>query len=144
MSNHWFSYVGYGISVYEVRHASMEGIRELAKHCTSHNQKLVAECDTVEEINDTVFDVDAEEYGVPALLVDAIFLEHKIPVILASADDEPCILYEPSYPWQTYYEGEKDLTEEKLEQIFIKYMDILGIPKNEQPTPEYKTLIGYC
>ena len=143
MSNHWFSYVGFGIGVEELKKASMDGIRELAKHCTSHNQKLVAECSTIEDVNNTPFDVDCDEYGVPALIVDAIFLEHKIPVILAYADSETCVLYEPSYPWQCMYDGEKDLTEEKLTEIFFKYMDILGIPREKQPVPEYKTLVGY-
>lgn len=144
MSNHWFSYVGYGIGVDELKKASMEGIRELAKHCTSHSQKLVSECDNVEEVNNTPFDVDCDEYGVAGLFIDAVFYNEQVPLIVVYADSEPCILYEPSYPWQTRFDGEKDLTEDKLEQIFVKYMDILGITKDEQPTPEFKTLVGYC
>lgn len=143
MSRHWYSYIGYGITDDSLWYATMDGVKALGALCSKSTQKLIADCEDLNEIRDTEFD-KCGNHGIPALLAEAIWIQEKIPVIIASADEETCILYEPSYPWQIRSDAESDLTEEKLNKLFLKYQDLLDIPKDKQSEAFYQDIVGYC
>ena len=78
---------------------------------------------------------DAGYYGLASLL--RLVIEEAEGLELVSCDNFDChdfVLYPPFYPWQAT-DKDKDMTEEKLRQIFTKYVSILT---DETVTIEYQ------
>lgn len=83
---------------------------------------------------DTDFDF---QLGLPAILREVIEEAEGIDLTACdNFDGDKFLLYEPKYPWNLPY-AEKDLTEDKLREMFEKYVRILT---DEEVEVEYHSI----
>ena len=130
MSYHTWHVYGYGICTDDiVRNTTEDRVKNLLSLAPVFNEKLqkhFSECGVETPELD-----DYKEYdemclnGITSILFHVIEEAEDMP-LCAVRDYEDCeyIVFEPMYPW-VEPDSVKDLTEEKLEQIFKKYVGIL-------------------
>ena len=130
MSYHTWHVYGYGICVDDIiRNTTVDRIGRLLALSPTYNEKMqeyLKECDienpTVDDYNE--YDEGCLK-GIATILQEVIEEVEDIPLCAArDYDDCEYLVFEPMYPWA---ENEKvrELTEEKLKQIFEKYVSIL-------------------
>lgn len=148
MSRHDYSYIGFGIPVDNLSKCTLEGVKALVNLCDDETKEQVAELTTLDEFLAEEFDTyeSGLVVGVPALLIEAIRLKENIRLLFASNDYERVIIYEPVYSWHLKYltEEEKALTEDSLNELFVKYQKMLGINDSDIFSAGYQTIVGYC
>lgn len=124
----WHSY-GYGICVDEIKVDSVEKLEALLSYAPKYQQQLhrwLKECKITAPSVDDYMEFDQDYYlGLATLLKEVI--EEADGIELCACDDfegASFLIYGPAYPWQM---TEKDLgmTEEKIEQLFQKYVSVL-------------------
>lgn len=127
-----YSHIGYGICTDDIVLNSIDKLKKLLSHAPELSKKIhdwFEDCEITEpEVDDylSFFDAaDIECGGLAALMRDVI--KEAEDINLSAVDDNCCydyLIYQPRYPWDLP-EQEKALTEEKLRQIFVKYIRIL-------------------
>lgn len=148
MSQHEYSYYGFGISTWHLDQCTMEGVRALAKMCGSDLQEQIADIETVDVLQTEEFDTleSGVVDGVAGIFLEAIRIKENIRLQFYYGDDESIIVFEPLFPWDMgcLTEEEKALTVESLDKILTKYQKVLGIPEEYISTTCYRAVYGYC
>ena len=142
----WHNY-GYGICTtnIETTPERIEDLLALAPKFSAKVHDLLSEWEgengwtisdaVVADYEEVAQEFDAGYYGLASLL--RLVIEEAEGLELVSCDNIDChdfVLYPPFYPWQAT-DKDKDMTEEKLRQIFTKYVSILT---DETVTIEYQ------
>lgn len=79
--------------------------------------------------------------GLAEILYEVIKEVEEIDLLLCTdSGDKTYLIYTPSYPWTPKTEKEKELTEEKLENMFRKYLRIVT---DEQLPVDYKSVENF-
>ena len=124
----WHNY-GYGICTDQIEVDSVEKLEELLSYAPKHQNEYQAyfkECGISDPDVEDYFEFDRDcYYGLATILKKVI--EEVEDIELFACDDFDCrdyLIYPYTYPW-LITEKERDLTEEKLEQLFKKYVSIL-------------------
>lgn len=126
----WNNY-GYGICTDGIK-TTPERIEKLLALAPEFSEKVhnvlidweITEA-TVEDYEEVAQEHDNGYYGLASLL--KLVMAEAEGLELVTCDDFNCnnfLLYPPFYPWQAT-EADKDMTEEKLRQIFATYVSIL-------------------
>lgn len=128
MSYHTWHTYGYGVEVTKLSVVSVDRFEELLGHAPQYAKRVHAHFDDCEIRTPTVddyFDFEAEFEGMASFIGEVINEAEGIELV--SCDDFDCrkyLLYTPEFPWYIP-EKEKGLTEEKVRQLFFKYLSIL-------------------
>lgn len=141
---HYYHASGYGITVKPLYYANLDKLKKIAAELTGKNYSHITDLDDFDyEIFSPSF---GNIEGIPALFVAYINKMENISLNYLTADDDDIIVLQASYPWQKdcLTKKEQEMTEEKLNQIFAKYQDLLEIPNNKQETADYISAYGYC
>lgn len=111
------------------------------------------ECDSEDELAAYVAEGECKGYtvtsvtriydfgGLAEILYEVIKEVEEIDLLLCTdSGDKTYLIYTPSYPWTPKTEKEKELTEEKLENMFRKYLRIVT---DEQLPVDYKSVENF-
>lgn len=124
----WHNY-GYGICTDNLNISAVEQITALLDIAPCLKQRMAEWLESVNVTKPSVEDyLDYDQtgcYGIAAILVEAILEAEGISFTACNDyDGKNYLIYQPSYPWQLR-ENEKDLTEERIDQILCKYVSLL-------------------
>lgn len=124
----WHNY-GYGICVDDIKEQNVGQLQELLKLAPELEQKIqgwLSELAITEPDWDDYMDFDQDYYlGLATILQQVI--EEAEGLRLTACDDcngNTYLIYQPCYPWNIT-DRERDLTEEKLTEIFNHYVGLL-------------------
>ena len=126
----WHIY-GYGIKVTDIpiKDETLPRLKKMISLAPNY-ERYMAECFADQKIDDPQWDdyMDTDttfSLGLPTIMKEVI--EEVEHIVLCACDDfigDTYLLYSPSYPWNIT-EHEKDLTEEGLNSMFSKYINML-------------------
>lgn len=124
----WHNY-GYGICVTDIQNENVERLQAMLKLAPELDREIhawFASCFITEPTWE-----DYEEFDQDYMLGLATILRRTIEEVegisLTACDDLECrtyLIYQPQYPWQIT-EKERDLTEERLRELFQRYVGLL-------------------
>lgn len=141
MSETWPDIYGYGICTSGIQTEDVKKLEAVLALAPAYNeclQEYFKEREIAEPSWDDYMDTDVDHgLGLPSILGEVI--EEAEGIGLTPCDDcdgATFLLYEPKYPWHLPY-AEKDLTEDKLREIFEKYVRILT---DEEIEVEYHSI----
>ncbi len=119
---------GYGILVDAIKTTPerMENLLALAPNYRKQIHDWFEECEITEPTMHDYREFDQEHYlGLATILKEVIWEAEGIELLACdNFDGMDYLIYEPSYPWQIS-EKSMTLTEEKLADLFRKYVNIL-------------------
>lgn len=128
---------GYGICTSELtKEIEIDRLLDLIKTAPELHKKIVrffADSGSLENIETydilTVYVETCGDYnsgGLAEILREVIMETEKIDLMVCEDyESETYLLFGPRYPWSESTEEEKNLTEEKLNEIFRKYLSIV-------------------
>lgn len=134
---------GYGICTSELtKEIEIDRLLGLIKTAPALHKKITrffADSGSLENIETydilTVYVETCGDYnsgGLAEILREVIMETEKIDLMVCEDyESETYLLFEPRYPWSESTEEEKNLTEEKLNEIFRKYLRIVTDEKFE-------------
>lgn len=131
------TWYGYGICTSELtKEIEIDRLLGLIKTAPELHKKITrffTDSGSLENIETydilTVYVETCEDYnsgGLAEILREAIMETEKIDLMVCEGyESETYLLFGPRYPWTESTEEEKNLTEEKLNEIFRKYLSIV-------------------
>lgn len=124
----WHNY-GYGICTDDITERSIERLKNLlalAPEFNAQMQKWLADSEIEDPAWDDYMGFDQDCCMELAALLKEVILEVEGLDLLAcdSEDGDKYLIYEPSYPWKLS-EVERSLTEERLQEMFKRYIGVL-------------------
>ena len=124
----WHNY-GYGVCTDDIPVSSVDRLRELLALAPEFHAKVknwLAEQEIADPTWDDYMEYDQDCYlGIATILKEVI--EEAEGITLTACDDCNSVgylIYSPCYPWESS-EAERNLTEDRLRDIFSKYIGIL-------------------
>ena len=132
---------GYGICTSVIPTEDVKKLEAVLAFAPAYNeclQEYFKEREIAEPSWDDYMDTDVDYYlGLPSILREVIEEAEGIGLTACdNFDGDKFLLYEPKYPWNLPY-AEKDLTEDKLREMFEKYVLILT---DEEVEVEYHSI----
>ena len=126
--NTWHNY-GYGICVDQIKVDSVERLETLLSQAPKYRQQIhewFEDCEITEPTVDDYMEFDQDYYLGLATILQEVISEAEGVEFLACDDFDGIdfLIFEPLYPWQIT-EKEMTLTEERIAQIFQKYVSLL-------------------
>ena len=86
--------------------------------------------------------LDCNYGGLASILHEVIKEKEDIELLVCDDfDGKNYLIYQPEYPWSKRTEAESQLTEEKLAQLFGKYLHIVT---DEEITVDYRSVANGC
>ncbi len=124
----WHNY-GYGICVDDIKAQDVSRLRALLELAPEFKTKIegwLSESEVEEPSWDDYMEFDQDfQLGLATLLKEVI--EETEGITLTACDDYDAVtylLYQPTYPWKIT-DAERDLTKERLNDIFARYVRVL-------------------
>ncbi len=129
MSYHTWHNYGYGICVDDIQAQSVQRLQALLKLAPKLDGRIhawLSDLSVTEPDWDDYMEFDRDYYlGLATILQQVI--EEADGLCLTACDDSSgrtYLIYQPRYPWEIT-EKELDLTEDKLNELFSRYVSIL-------------------
>lgn len=129
MSYHTWHNYGYGICVDDIQEQSVQRLQALLKLAPKLDGKIrawLSDLSVTEPDWDDYMEFDRDYYlGLATILQQVI--EEADGLCLTACDDSngrTYLIYQPRYPWEIT-EKERDLTEDKLNELFSRYVSML-------------------
>ncbi|MDD4509360.1 MAG: hypothetical protein PHY23_00345 [Oscillospiraceae bacterium] len=126
--NTWHEY-GFGICTDEIAVDSVERLQALIHMAPEFEKEITEwlnECEITSPTIEDYFEFDDDYHGELATILQAVIKEAE-GLKLCYCDDfdgRDYLIFLPQYPWSAN-EGTKDMTEERLTEIFTKYVAVL-------------------
>lgn len=120
---------GFGIDTYDINAIPDANLAAFArKHLKDWEDDPLNMSDAeVLEYIENISDERSNITSANAVVSNAITKETGIEVGYEEFEDQKAIMYYAGYPWQIHGE-ERDITPEKLQELFQPYLNELGIP----------------
>ena len=150
MTMQLYCYNGYGISTEPFYLADFEILKKILKETFPQGnfEKIhkISQFENIEELSELNIpdNILGNTSGYKAVIASLISAQEHITLTVATNEEESAIIFEPVYPWTEKKQKEKELTEDKLVEIFQKWQDILKVPESKQREAYYMTIGGYC
>lgn len=151
MSESWHDY-GFGICTSNLKEEiSLPGLMELISQAPELKERVNTfmnnECGGAFKDSYDILTSYVEQYGIydfgglAEILYEVIKEVEEIDLLLCTdSGGKTYLIYTPSYPWTPKTEKEKELTEEKLENMFRKYLRIVT---DEHLPVDYKSVENF-
>lgn len=134
---------GYGIKVSDIETESVEQLEKLLDMVPKYHAKIkewFAECEIDKPTYSDYLDADIKySLGLASILKNVILEAEGIE--FTACEDYDCnqyLVFEPTYPWDTWNNrGKCPLTEELIREILSKYVSVLS---NEEIEVNYRSV----